>query len=57
MIWIGRIPLWWNEELPIVNHLKEAYLGYTYSGLDHMYGYAGYKICVYYNMAFKRLTL
>ena len=33
--------------------IKEGYLGYTYSGLDKMYGYAGYKICVYYNMAKK----
>ena len=33
--------------------LKEGYLGYTYSGLDKMYGYAGYKICIYYNMAIK----
>ena len=35
--------------------MKEAYLGYTYSGLDHMYGYAGYKICIYYMMARKKL--
>ena len=35
--------------------MKEAYLGYTYSGLDHMYGYAGYKICIYYMMAKKLL--
>ena len=35
--------------------MEEAYLGYTYSGLDHMYGYAGYKICVYYMMAEKSL--
>lgn len=34
--------------------MKEAYLGYTYSGLDHMYGYAGYKICIYYMMAKKK---
>lgn len=33
--------------------IKEGYLGYTYSGLDKMYGYAGYKICIYYNMAIK----
>lgn len=33
--------------------LKDAFLGYTYSGLDKMYGYAGYKICLYYNMATK----
>ncbi len=37
--------------------LKDGYLGYTYSGLDHMYGYAGYKICVYYDMAQKNLNL
>lgn len=35
--------------------MKDAYLGYTYSGLDHMYGYAGYKICNYYMMAKKEL--
>ena len=35
--------------------MKEAYLGYTYSGLDHMYGYAGYQICTYYMMAKKTL--
>lgn len=35
--------------------MREAYLGYTYSGLDRMYGYAGYKICIYYMMAMKLL--
>ena len=35
--------------------MHEAFLSYTYSGLDKMYGYAGYKICVYYMMAKKRL--
>ncbi len=35
--------------------MKEAYLSYTYSGLDRMYGYAGYKICVYFMMARKQL--
>lgn len=35
--------------------MREAFLGYTYSGLDKMYGYAGYKVCVYYMMAKKRL--
>ncbi len=35
--------------------LREGFLGYTYSGLDRMYGYAGYKICVYYMMAKKPL--
>lgn len=33
--------------------LKRAFLSYTYSGLDKMYGSAGYKICVYYFMAKK----
>ena len=41
-------------------YLKEkgmdtVYLSYTYTGLDHMYGYAGYQICVYYMMAEKTL--
>ena len=35
--------------------LKDGYLGYTYSGLDKLYGYAGYKICIYYAMAEKSL--
>ncbi|MDE7299035.1 MAG: GNAT family N-acetyltransferase [Lachnospiraceae bacterium] len=35
--------------------LREAYLSYTYTGLDHMYGYAGYKICVYFMMAVKNI--
>lgn len=35
--------------------MKEAYLGYTYTGLDHMYGYAGYKVCIYYMMARRAL--
>lgn len=34
---------------------EEAYLSYTYTGLDHMYGYAGYKICIYFMMAEKEL--
>ena len=33
--------------------LKDAFLGYTYSGLDYMYGLAGYRICAYYMMAKK----
>lgn len=33
--------------------MKEAFLSYTYTGLEHLYGYAGYKICVYYMMAEK----
>lgn len=36
--------------------MKEAYLSYTYSGLDRLYGYAGYKISVYYMMARKSLS-
>ncbi len=35
--------------------LTDAYLGYTYTGLERMYGYAGYKICTYYMMAQKKL--
>ncbi|MBQ3027606.1 MAG: GNAT family N-acetyltransferase, partial [Lachnospiraceae bacterium] len=35
--------------------MREAYLGYTYTGLDHMYGYSGYKVCIYYMMAKKTL--
>lgn len=35
--------------------MSEAYLGYTYSGLDQLYGAAGYRICVYYMMARKAL--
>lgn len=36
--------------------LKNASLGYTYSGLDKMYGNAGYKISCYYMMANKKLN-
>lgn len=36
--------------------LKSASLGYTYSGLDKMYGNAGYKISCYYMMASKKLN-
>ena len=36
--------------------LSEGFLGYTYSGLEKLYGYAGYKICCYYFMASKNLT-
>ena len=36
--------------------MAEAFLGYTYTGLDHMYGYAGYRICAYYMMAQKPLA-
>lgn len=36
---------------------KEAFIGYTYSGLEHLYGYAGYKIWVYYMMAAKEVKM
>ena len=36
--------------------MKEAFLSYTYSGLDRLYGAAGYKINVYYMMARKKLS-
>lgn len=35
--------------------LTDAFLGYTYSGLDKLYGAAGFEICVYYFMAEKVL--
>ncbi len=35
--------------------MTDAYLGYTYTGLDRLYGYAGYRICTYYMMAEKKL--
>ncbi len=35
--------------------LSNGFLGYTYTGLEKLYGKAGYKICVYYNMAEKIL--
>ena len=35
--------------------LERAFLGYTYSGLERLYGRAGYRICAYYFMAQKRL--
>ena len=35
--------------------LTDAFLGYTYSGLDKLYSAAGFKICVYYFMAEKVL--
>lgn len=37
--------------------LNNGFLGYTYSGLDKLYGHAGYKICIYYNMAMKKLDI
>lgn len=33
--------------------LGQAFLGYTYSGLDRLYGEAGYRICTYYFMGKK----
>lgn len=35
--------------------LKEAFIGYTYSGLDYLYGQAGYKTWIYYMMAEKEI--
>lgn len=35
--------------------MQDAFLSYTYTGLDKMYGYAGYRIFVYYMMAQKEL--
>ena len=35
--------------------MKEAYLSYTYSGLDRLYGTAGYRIKVFFMMAQKQL--
>ena len=35
--------------------MREAALGYTYTGLDKLYGSAGYRISVYYMMAAKDL--
>ena len=35
--------------------MKSAFLGYTYSGLDRLYGHAGYRISSYYLMAEKEL--
>ncbi len=39
------------------NGMEYAHLNYTYTGLDHVYGYAGYEICVYYTKAAKQLVL
>lgn len=36
--------------------MHNAFLGYTYSGLDRLYGRAGYRICVYYFMAKKNIA-
>lgn len=35
--------------------MAQGFLGYTYSGLDKLYGASGYKICVFYAMAEKKL--
>ncbi|MBQ8368868.1 MAG: GNAT family N-acetyltransferase [Clostridia bacterium] len=35
--------------------MERAYLGYTYTGLDILYGAAGYRICCYYMMGGKKL--
>jgi GNAT superfamily N-acetyltransferase len=37
------------------NNMNYAHLNYTYTGLDHVYGYAGYEICVYYTKASKEI--
>ena len=42
------------------NYLKDigltnANLSYTYTGMEHMYGYSGYKISCYYMMARKKI--
>ena len=36
--------------------MESAFLGYTYSGLDRLYGRAGYRISSYYLMAEKKLS-
>ncbi len=36
--------------------MRESYLGYTYSGLDKLYGLAGHAVSVLYFMAHKDLT-
>ena len=35
--------------------MQEGYLGYTYSGLDKLYGRAGYSVSALYFMARKQL--
>ncbi len=35
--------------------MEEAYLSYTYSGLDRLYGAAGFRIKVFFMMAQKQL--
>lgn len=37
--------------------MRSAFLGYTYSGLDKLYGRCGYRICMYYYMARKNLHI
>ena len=36
--------------------MKQGFLGYTYTGLDKLYGHAGYRICRYFFMAEKCLV-
>ncbi len=36
--------------------LRRSFIGYTYSGLQRLYGRAGYRICTYYFMAEKKLN-
>lgn len=35
--------------------VEEAFIGYTYSGLERLYGRVGYRTCIYYMMAVKML--
>ncbi len=35
--------------------LEKSFIGYTYTGLDRLYGKAGHRICTYYMMAEKKL--
>ena len=37
--------------------MKYGHLGYTYTGLDKLYGYAGYRITTKYMMAEKQLFI
>ena len=47
--------VWRGSEMLRAAGMKSGFLGYTYSGLDRLYGAAGYKICAYYLMAEKNL--
>ena len=43
-----------EKTMSLLNAMKSD-LNYTYTGLDHVYGYAGYEICVYYTKASKEI--